>query len=130
MPHIEEKPSELVESIPLTKRIERVVQAYFTELEKRLDKKFEDKMAQLVKQKENEMEDALRKSFGLDEDPVVHASDLQKFVRKMQVETAQPGKKTPGSPGATGPEGNAQDLRTPQSKEIDDLFKAVGGKAK
>jgi hypothetical protein len=87
-------------------RIEGVIKDYFDRLELRMDAMLDAKMANIVKTKEQEMENALRKSFGLEKDPVVHMSDLPKLMRKLQLENTETGKTTPASPPeGTGPAG-------------------------
>jgi len=72
-----------------------------------------------------EAERSLRKSFGLEVDPVVHKSDLAAWIRKQQLEQAPTNKRSPASPGAIGPEGNTK--KTGQSKKIESLFKTYKG---
>jgi hypothetical protein len=73
-----------------------------------MTKKFDEMMEKKIKNAETRFEQGLRKTFGLEKDPVVHLSELPTIIRKMQLETAEGGKGTPASPtkGETGPEGN------------------------
>ncbi len=104
-PKAEEKATDL----NLTQRIEKVIKdvldVKLKALEATMDKKIED----ILKSKEVEMEQALRKGFGLDNDPVIHQSDLIAAIRKASLETADTDKRTPppeASVKSTGPEGN------------------------
>lgn len=112
----------------LTQRIEGVVKDYFNKLETNLAKMIDAKLATLVKAKEDEVEKALRKSFGLEKDPVIHASELPQFIRRLQLENAETGKETPGSPGKeTGPDGNKELLKSNKStvsKQLEDVWKS------
>jgi hypothetical protein len=118
----------VVESLGLTKRIERTVSAYFDLIEKKLDEKIEEKMKKIVAQKEKDVETQLRKSFGLDKDPVVHVSDLERFARKAKLATAEGTKRTPASPGEAGPEGNIDASKSKQTNTIESLMKQYGVK--
>jgi len=123
-----EASGEVSASLGLTQRIERTVQAYFAQMEKRLDKAIDEKLKKIVEIKEKEVEQQLRKSFGLDKDAPVHFSDLEKFGRKLRLETAESTKRTPASPGAVGPEGNLDANKSEQSKAITSLMKEYGVK--
>jgi len=92
----------------LTQRIENVIRdvldVKLKALELNIDKKIED----ILKSKEIEMEAALRKGFGLDNDPTVHQSDLIAAIRKAQLTVSDTDKRTPApeaSAKSTGPEG-------------------------
>jgi len=89
-----------------------VIDTKLSALEKALDLKIDA----LLKAKEVEVEKALRKGFGLEQDPVVHMSDLIEHGRKLALEKADTGKRTPAPETPLGPEGNTQP--TP----IDEIF--------
>jgi hypothetical protein len=95
----------------LTQRIEGVIKDYFVQLESKLDKLVDAKIQSIVQAKEAQVELQLRKSLGLESDPALHASDIPKIVRKMQLAAAPAGKTTPASPGESGPDGNAALLK-------------------
>lgn len=123
----------------LTQRIEGVVKDYFSKLETNLTKMIDDKLKTLVKAKETEVEQALRKSFGLEKDPVIHASELPGLIRRLQVENAELGKQTPtGATDETGPEGNKALLkskslgsaRAKEKAELNELWKSYSGEDK
>lgn len=92
--------------------MEDVMNKKLGEMEHRMDEKIET----LLKAKEVEVEKALRKGFGLEEDPVIHMSDLIAYGRKNALEKAETDKRTPAPETPLGPEGNVQP--TP----IDELF--------
>ena len=92
--------------------MEDVMTKKLGEMEKRMDEKIET----ILKAKEIEVEKALRKGFGLEQDPVVHMSDLIEHGRKLALEKADTGKRTPAPETPLGPEGNTQP--TP----IDEIF--------
>jgi len=82
-----------------------VIDAKIKALELALDTKIEE----ILKSKEIEMEQALRKGFGLDVDPVIHQSDLISAIRKAQLAEGDTGKRTPAPEAltkSTGPDGN------------------------
>jgi len=82
-------------------------------------------LIRIKKELAGEAERSLRKSIGLEVDPVVHRSDLMSFLRKAQLEKAPTNKRSPASPGQTGPEGNT--TKTGKTKEIESLFKQYKG---
>jgi hypothetical protein len=79
-----------------------VIDAKIVALEKALDEKIDA----ILKSKEIEMEQALRKGFGLENDPVIHQSDLVSALRKASLAQSEPSKKTPAAVEKAGPEGN------------------------
>lgn len=101
----------------LTDRILDVVGEAMTKKLADFEKKMDEKLDNILKAKEIEVERALRKGFGLEEDPVVHMSDLITYGRKLALEKAETGKRTPGKEEA-GPEG------TSKEHPVDALFKA------
>ncbi len=90
----------------LTERLESVIKDVLdlklAALEKAMDKKIED----ILQSKEVEMEQALRKGFGLDNDPVIHQSDLVAAIRKAALDNAESAKRTPAPKEKAGPDGN------------------------
>lgn len=101
--------------------VEDVMKAKLTEFEKKIDTKIDT----LLKTKEVEVEQALRKGFGLENDPVVHMSDLIAHGRKLGLETSAPEKRSPATSPTPGPEG----IQKAGDNEIDKLFdEAVGVK--
>lgn len=93
---------------PLTERIMGVVEEVMMAKLDAFEKKIDGKIDVLLKSKEVEIEQALRKGFGLEQDPVVHMSDLIAYGRKAALEKADTGKRTPAPEGAPGPEGNVK----------------------
>ena len=90
----------------LTQRIEAVIKDVFNLKIAALEKRMDNKIEELLKGKEVEMEQALRKGFGLDTDPVIHQSDLVSAIRKAALENAETGKRTPAPTEKAGPDGN------------------------
>ena len=103
--------------------ITRTIKESNAQMYKKLREEQQKDIQRLRKELSGEAEHALRKSFGLEVDPVVHKSDLANLARKMQLETAKPAKRSPASPGVAGPEGNAEANKPESSKKIDSLFK-------
>jgi hypothetical protein len=60
--------------------------------------------------------DTYRRGLGIDPDPVMHKSEMVGMIRKMALEAAETGKRTPASETPAGPEGNVQ------LSEVDQLF--------
>lgn len=112
----EPAPIAKAEDPTLIDRILHVVEDVMKAKMDNFEKKIDDKIDAILKTKEVEVEKALRKGFGLENDPVVHMSDLIEYGRKQALEKAETGKRTPASETPAGPEGN-----TPQNP-IDELF--------
>jgi hypothetical protein len=91
----------------LMQRIESVIHDV---LEQKLGKAFDvrvDKMIEeKLKAKEIEVEAGLRKGFGLENDPVIHQSDLVAALRKAALDQTESQKRTPAPTEKGGPEGN------------------------
>lgn len=108
----------------LTERILNVMEDALNKKLEAFEKKIDEKIDTILKSKEVEVEQALRKGFGLEQDPVVHMSDLVSYGRKIALEKAEPDKRTPGKEGG-GPEGT---LKEPTG--VDAIFKATEEKLK
>ncbi len=113
-PTVEVKPEALIDRIIAV--TEEVMKARLAEFEKKIDTKIDE----ILKSKEVEVEQALRKGFGLEKDPVLHMSDLIKFGRKSALEDADTAKKTPAPVEKATPEGNVS------PNPIDNLLKEYG----
>jgi len=89
----------------ITEVVEEVMKSKLATFEKTIDGKIEA----IIKTKEAEVELALRKSFGLENDPVVHMSEMIAAVRKASLENADAGKRTPAPDKLekANPDGNA-----------------------
>ena len=104
----EKQPEETAKALDfnLTQRIENVIKDVFSLKIAALETRMDQKIEELLKGKEVEMEQALRKGFGLDTDPVIHQSDLVAAIRKAALENADPTKRTPAPTKKAGPDGN------------------------
>lgn len=100
-------------------RMENLMKDVFDVKFKAFEAKIDTKLDELLKTKEVEMEQALRKGFGLETDPVIHKSDLVSALRKAAVEKTEK-ERAPVAEVKAGPEGNK-----PQDA-IDEAFKAYG----
>jgi hypothetical protein len=113
------KPMESVEADVqknLLNRFEGVWNDLLAQYTATMTKRFDEMMEKKIADAEKQFELGLRKTFGLDHDPVVHLSELPKYLRKMQLEGAGSGKQTPASPGNdTGP----QPLKKASRPELD-----------
>ena len=109
-------------NLNLEQRIMGVMQDVFDTKIKALEVRIDEKIDELLKAKEIEMEQALRKGFGLENDPTIHKSDMIAFFRKAQLESAESQKKTPAALEKAGPSGSK--LGNP----IDNIYDNYGGK--
>lgn len=89
----------------LTQRIESVIKDVVDQKLDALEKAIDVKIETLLKGKEIEMEQALRKGFGLEQDPVIHQSDLVSALRKAALEKTE-NTRSPAAAEKAGPEGN------------------------
>ena len=106
----------------LEKRIEAVINEYVQKAVSNLEKNIDTMISNQLAAKEIEVEKALRKGLGLENDPAVHQSDLIAAIRKATLENAE--KRSPAaSTKASGPEGNQP------SDPIDKMFNAYEVKA-
>jgi len=120
---IETKPSppaasEAVKSkdAPLIDRIMNVMSDVMNKKLGDFEKKIDAKIDTILKGKEVEIEQALRKGFGLENDPVVHMSDLIEHGRKLALAKTDTDKRTPASETPAGPDGNVK------LSEVDRMF--------
>jgi len=104
--------------------MQELVTKKFSEFEKAMD----DKIAQILAQKELEVEQGLRKSLGLQEDPVVTQSQLIGQVRKMLLEANAPEKRSPTAATSTtpGPDGIQKGEANEIDKAFDDTLSSLG----
>ncbi len=103
----------------LTERIFSVIEDALNKKLEAFEKKIDEKIDTILKTKEVEVEKALRKGFGLEQDPVVHMSELISYGRKLALEKGESDKRTPGKEGG-GPEG-----ATAEPTGVDAIFKAT-----
>jgi hypothetical protein len=92
--------------VGLMERIERTVNEFMDVKLKALDITFDKMIEEKMKAKEIEAESALRKGFGLENDPVIHQSDLISAIRKAQLEASPTEKRSPAAEEKAGPTGN------------------------
>lgn len=94
----------------LTEKVIKVMDDYGDMLTNQIEVKLLARMDEVVKEVQDELVSAIRKGVGLDDDPVIHLSEVQGLVRKMLLEKDS-GKKTADDDGA-GPEPKpADDVR-------------------
>jgi len=77
------------------------------------NERFHDQALDGLKQ---ETIDTYRRGLGIDPDPVMHKSEMVAMIRKMALEKAETGKRTPGPETPAGPDGNVQ------LSEVDRMF--------
>lgn len=108
----------------------RTVKEMNQQLYKKLREETKKDIDNIRKQITGEAERALRKSVGLEVDPVLHLSDFKQMMRKHQLESANKSKRAPASPGdGVGPDGNAKTAgKTETAKSIESLMKEYGVK--
>lgn len=106
------------EGLNLTEKVIKVMDDYGTMLMSQMKASLEKQMAEVVAATQDELVAAIRKGVGLDEDPVVHLSEVSSYVRKILLEKeAGDGKKTGDDAGA-GP-GGAQPLGDSKTPAFD-----------
>jgi len=103
-----ETPAIKATDAPLIDRIMNVMSEVMNKKLGDFEKKIDAKIDVILKGKEVEIEQALRKGFGLENDPVVHMSDLIEHGRKLALAKAETDKRTPGAETPAGPEGNVK----------------------
>lgn len=118
----EAKPVDKASEQTLMERIMKVMEDVMTAKLDALEKSLDAKIDAIVKSKEAEVELALRKGFGLEQDPVVHMSDLIGAIRKATLEQAETQKRTPAPVEKGGPEG------TEKPSPLEDLLTKYGVK--
>lgn len=74
----------------ITATFEDAIDAKFTVMMGNVEKRFKE----IQKDLEDQAVDGIRKGLGIDKDPVVHISDIEKYVRKILLEGTDPGKRT------------------------------------
>ena len=108
-------------NLNLEQRIMGVMQDVFDTKIKALEVRIDEKIDELLKTKEVEMEQALRKGFGLENDPTIHKSDMIAFFRKAQLESTTSQKKTPAAIEKAGPAGSKS------TNPLDQMYDNFGG---
>jgi hypothetical protein len=106
----ETKPIEKADAKPEATLIDRITGVIDDVMKAKLasfEAKIDGKIDAILKAKEVEIEQVLRKSFGTEQDPVIHSSDMIAYIRKAQLESSEANKKTPAPIEKAGPEGTA-----------------------
>ena len=94
-----------LEGMNLTDKITKMMDDYGVMLIKQMEARLATRIDEVVAATQDELVAAIRKGVGLDEDPVIHLSEVSAVVRKMLLEKdGGEGKRTPNDPGA-GPGG-------------------------
>lgn len=113
-----------IEASGLVGKVRSVVEDYLGQMELRLTKMIDQKIARIVKEQEDLVEDTLRKSLGVDPNPVLTLKDFERLTRKLQVNNTAGGKRSPPTPEPAGPAGNK--VKTGTANDVDSLFKEYG----
>lgn len=106
----------------LRDQILSVMKEYGDTIATQVKKEIETKMQEVVKQTRDEMVKSIRKGLGLEKDPVVHLSDVEKVVREIVLDKSPHGKRTETATPEKPSEGTA-DLAKSIVKPADDIFK-------
>jgi len=101
-----EKTETKPEDIAFSQRLEKAFNEALELKLKGMEKKFDEMIDAKLKALEIEAEHVLRKGLGVEQDPVVHTSDLIREIRKATLANAE--KTTPTSVEKAGPEGNKE----------------------
>jgi len=91
------------EGMNLTDKITKVMDDYGSMLIKQMEARLQTRIDEIVKATQDELVGAIRKGVGLDEDPIVHLSEVTSVVRKLLLEKDE-GKITTDD-GGEGPPG-------------------------
>jgi hypothetical protein len=83
-----------VNTFDLQKAIVEAVKEYGKTLAEDVKKEVLEDVMKTVENIKKEAANAVRKGLGIEQDPVVHLSDIQKEIRKALLEAAPPNKKT------------------------------------
>ena len=95
-----------LEGLNLTDKVIQVMDDYGKMLMEQMKATLQKQMDSVIKSTQDELVAAIRKGVGLEEDPVIHLSEVSGLVRKMLLEKeAGAGKITTDNPGA-GPDGS------------------------
>jgi len=116
--------AEQVKDLNLTEKITKVMDDYGSMLIKQMEVRLATRIDEIVKATQDELVGAIRKGVGLDEDPVVHLSEVTSVVRKLLLEKDE-GKKTTDGDEA-GPEGKPVEGELPKfdlEKRFEDVTK-------
>ena len=96
-----------IEGLNLTDKVVKVMDEYGKMLMAQMKASLVKQMDEVVKATQDELVAAIRKGVGLEEDPVIHLSEVNALVRKMLLEKDE-GKKTEDGEGG-GPDGDESD---------------------
>ncbi len=117
----------LLEGMNLTEKVVKVMDDYGAMLMTQMKATLQKQMDEVVKNTQDELVAAIRKGVGLDEDPVIHLSEVSSLVRKMLLEKeAGTGKKT-GEETSAGPEGQGIEKAKPGFGFDDEKELPTGG---
>ena len=109
----------------LTEKIVAVMNDYGETLIKQMEARLMTRVDEVVKATQDELVGAIRKGVGLDEDPVIHLSEVTAVVRKILLDAQTPGKKT----GEVAEKREADTGGVPKidvAKEFEEMKKARG----
>lgn len=118
--------AEQVKDLNLTEKITKMMDEYGTMLIKQMEVRLATRIDEIVAATQDELVGAIRKGVGLEEDPVVHLSEVTSVVRKMLLEKDE-GKKT-GDGEGDGPGGpeTEEPRKFDLEKRFDELSKGRG----
>ncbi len=107
----------LLADMNLTDKVSKVMDDYGTMLIQQMEVRLQKRVDEVIKSTQDELVASIRKGVGLDDDPVIHLSEVSEVVRKMILKQSGDGKKTIEIEKG-GPEG--QGGKPPVEKFIDD----------
>jgi len=113
-----------VEGMNLTDKVITVMDDYGKMLMAQMKASLVKQMDEVVKATQDELVAAIRKGVGLEEDPVIHLSEVNALVRKMLLEKDD-GKKTTddGGEGPPGKPAEGELRKFDMDKRFDELMK-------
>lgn len=95
-----------LEGLNLTDKITKMMDEYGEMLVKQMEARLATRIDEVVAATQDELVGAIRKGVGLEEDPVIHLSEVTSVVRKILLEKDGDGKQT-GDDHGKGPAGVA-----------------------
>jgi len=107
---------EQVKNLNLTEKITKTMDDYGEMLIKQMEVRLQKRIEEVVASTQDELVGAIRKGVGLEDDPVIHLSEVTSVVRKILLD-GDGGKKTLEKEGG-GPPGDL-----PETKPLFDLEK-------
>jgi Rod binding domain-containing protein len=96
-------------SMTLTDRIVKMMESYGETMVKEMEANFEVMIKEKAKEQEEALVKGIIRGLGIDQNPVVHLSDLEPTIRKILLESSDAGKRTQTSGDKPGEDNESKD---------------------